>query len=340
MSSPSQIPPGSGPVPGENGRGEWLLLVHQLPAEPSNLRVKTWRRLQGLGAVLLRHAVYVLPNSAQAREDFAWVRAEIAAMRGQATILTADAVDDADRQAIVEAFRAARTADFAAIRRDIDRLGRQLRGRAASRDGRFARRVTTAAQGLRQIEAVDFFAAPGGDEARQALTALEDRMTGKKGRTAQADELPGLKRGAYARRVWVTRRRPGVDRMSSAWLIRRFIDPDATFAFAARDNVPPSDQVAFDMFSGEFTHHADLCTFEVLMRRFRLERPALKRIAEIVHDLDLKDHRYQPPEAPTIGALVEGVRQAAGEDREALERGMSIFEALYQSFSTGTPAKS
>ena len=312
---------------------EWLLLVHQLPpGGASNPRVRIWRRLNDLGAVALRSAVYVLPNSPQAHEDFAWVRREIASLKGQAAVFAADALDRADRAAIVEAFRTARAVDYQSTERAIAAaLMTAARARAKDDPG-LARRVRVLREQLRAVEAIDFFSAPGGDTARDAMAKLEALMAGK-GRVATATK-PRLNAAEYTGRVWVTRRRPGVDRMSSAWLIRRFIDPRAKFAFAARDDAPPSGQVPFDMYTGEFGHQGGQCTFEVLLDRFDLDDRSLRRIAEIIHDLDLKEHRYNPPEAVTIGALVEGIRHGHGDDRQALERGMEMFEALYRSFET------
>jgi hypothetical protein len=313
---------------------EWLLLVHQLPpGGASNPRVRIWRRLQDLGAVPLRSAVYVLPNSPQAHEDFAWVRREIAELKGQATLFAADAVDAADRAAIVHAFRAARAADYESLQRTVaaatKTAKRQAKGVSPPGLVRIARALR---KQLRDIEAIDFFSAPGGDHAREALAQLEASMVGK--RSATSERATPIKKAEYTGRTWVTRRRPGVDRMSSAWLIRGFIDPRAKFAFAKRDDDAPAGQVPFDMYTGEFGHDGGRCTFEVLIDRFKLHQPALRRIAEIVHDIDLKDRRYDSPETPTIAALVDGVRQAHGDDGEALERGMQIFDALFRSFET------
>jgi hypothetical protein len=318
---------------------EWLLLVHQLPpGGASKPRVRIWRRLQDLGAIPLRSAVYVLPNSPQAHEDFAWVRREIAELKGQATLFAADAVDAADGAAITNAFRAARAADYESLQRTVaaatKTAQRHAKGIAQPGLVRVARALR---KQLRDIEAIDFFSAPGGDRAREALAQLEASMVGK--RSATTERATPVKKAEYAGRTWVTRRRPGVDRMSSAWLIRRFIDPRAKFVFAKRDDDAPAGQVPFDMYTGEFGHQGGHCTFEVLRDRFGLDDRSLRRIAEIVHDLDLKEHRYNPPEAATIGALVEGIRHAHGDDQQALERGMDIFEALYRSFETpSTPA--
>jgi hypothetical protein len=318
---------------------EWLLLVHQLPpGGASNPRVRIWRRLQDLGAVPLRSAVYVLPNSPQAHEDFSWVRREIAELKGQATLFAADAVDAADRAAIVNAFRAARAADYESLQRAIAAATKAANRHAkgAGQPG-LVRGARALGKQLRDIEALDFFSAPGGDRAREALAQLEALMAGK--RIATTERAAPVKRTEYTGRTWVTRRRPGVDRMSSAWLIRRFIDPRAKFAFAKRDDEAPARQVPFDMYTGEFGHHGGHCTFEVLIDRFGLDQPALRRIAEIVHDIDLKDRRYDSPETPTIAALVDGVRQAHGDDGVALERGIQIFEALFRSFETTEAGK-
>jgi hypothetical protein len=312
--------------------GEWLFLIHQLPAGTSNGRVKTWRRLQALGAIWLRNAAYVLPNSAQAREDFMWLRAEIASLGGAATVLVGDAIDRTDRRSIVEAFTAARAADYASLLQQIGRAARQL-GRLGSGSprGRIDRRVTALALRLRTLEAIDFLSAPGGDDARRALQALEERM-GRARRAKAADQTQVVNFDSYRDRVWVTRRRPGVDRMSSAWLIRRFIDPAASFVFADADATIPEGHVAFDMFAGEFTHVGQLCTFEVLKARFGLEGRPLDRLAAIVHDLDLKDDRHQLPETMTVGTLIDGIRKAHHDDGEALRAGMEMFEGLYRAF--------
>ena len=315
---------------------EWLLLVHQLPpGGASNPRVRIWRRLQDLGAVPLRSAVYVLPNSSQAHEDFSWVRREIIALKGQATVFAADAVDAVDHAAIVNAFRTARAADYAPLQRASE-AAMKTAARHAKTGGhpKVVRAAKALRQQLRGIEAIDFFSAPGGDAAREALARLEASMVAKRSGTAERAAVTSLEKADYTGRTWVTRRRPGVDRMSSAWLIRRCIDPRAKFAFASRDDDAPARHVPFDMYTGEFGHHGGQCTFEVLLERFGLDQPALRRVAEIVHDIDLKDRRYGSPEAPTISALVEGVRQAHGEDADALERGMQIFEALFRSFET------
>jgi hypothetical protein len=135
----------------------------------------------------------------------------------------------------------------------------------------------------------------------------------------------------FAGRQWVTRPRPGVDRFASAWFIRRFIDAGATFVFALAPAKFP-DAVPFDMYQpGGFRHDGDKCTLEVLQERFGVEDEAVRKIGQIVHDLDLKDGRFKSPHAPTVGLLVEGFRASIVENGKLLEQGMAMFEALYQS---------
>jgi hypothetical protein len=308
----------------EDLHNRWLLLVLQLPAQPSNARVKTWRRLQQLGAISVKNSVYVLPNSAQAVEDFEWLRSEIQGMKGQASIFTAAAINGLEERDIVEAFQSARAEDYRQFRQALTR----------SRPGRNAGRGTDRMRALRQlreqlsaIRQIDFFAAPGADEAERMLSALE--RVAKPAGKEPPPPTANLDRKDYKHRLWVTRPRPGVDRFASAWLIRRFIDPDARFDFVPPAD-DPKDAVPFDMYSGGFKHENNLCTFEVLQTRFGIADAAVRRIGEIVHDIDLKEDRYRAPEAPALAALVEGLRASFDDDHALLSQGIVLFEALYR----------
>jgi hypothetical protein len=254
---------------------QWLVFVHQMPAHPSNGRVKIWRRLQQLGAIALKNAVHVLPDSAQSVEDFEWLRAEVVALGGEASIFKVSSMSDADESR---------------LRKEVGNM--------------------------RTAEHQPPTAKPGG-----------------------ASVPPTLDPEFYRNRVWVTRPRPGVDRFASAWLIRRFIDRDAKFVFAsAPDRFP--DAVPFDMYhAGGFKHDGDLCTFEVLQDRFGIRDVIVKRIAEVVHDIDLKEDRYKSPHVATVAHLVEGLRASIPDDAKLLEQGIVMFEAFYQSFQTTKRAR-
>lgn len=311
----------------------WLLLAHQLPTRPSNARVKTWRRLQQIGAVPVRNSVYVLPNNEQCREDFEWLRAEIAALGGEATVFAADALDHGGGDEIAAAFQRARQAEYRELKREAERLTasaeRQRPTTATGRD-RVGRAVRNLREHLSEVERIDFFGAPGRQEVATSIRALDRVIAdGRPKGDVKPGPAPALSVTDYQHRRWVTRPRPGVDRMASAWLIRRYIDPRATFAFVDK---PAKTDVAFDMYVGQFGHDGPLCTFEVLAQRFGLVGLAITRIGHIVHDLDLKETRYASPEAPTVGRMVEGLRRVHATDDRLLRQGAAMFETLSRSF--------
>lgn len=321
-------------VPAARGSNRrWLLLVHQLPATPSNLRVQTWRRLQQLGAIPVKQAVYALPDTPEAREDFEWLKAEITGAGGEATVFAADNVDAWSDDALVEEFKRTREASYKELARDVERAQARLRSAAKkpARAPTSQRVLDTFRQRFAAVEQIDFFGAPGRDRVVSLLTALEGKVA------ASAERGTGTaarkNRRDYAARVWATRPRPGVDRMASAWLIRRFIDPKARFVFASSPDNAPRGALRFDMFGVEFSHHGDHCTFETLCAMFGIDDPAVERIGTIVHDLDLKDERYAAPEAATLGALIDGLTLSIADDSALLTQGMSLFESLYRAFS-------
>jgi hypothetical protein len=313
----------------------WLLLAHQLPTQPSNARVKTWRRLQQIGAVPVRNSVYALPNTDACREDFAWIRSEIIALGGEATVFAADALADEGTAAIVDAIQRARRADYKALKRDVDRMGppRRTQRASSSRHDQVSRGVRQLRDRFTAIRRIDFFNAPGGAALADTLDRVEAQLAERTVEPQEANVHVSPK--AFRNRAWVTRPRPGVDRMASAWLIRRFIDPKARFVFAA---APGGADVPFDMYTGEFSHQGTLCTFEVLAKRFKIADPAVARLAQVVHDLDMKESVYGAPETPAVGRMVEGLRQVHAEDQPLLEQGIAMFEALARSFESSAPA--
>jgi hypothetical protein len=308
----------------------WLLLAHQLPTRSSNARVKTWRRLQQLGAVASRNSVYVLPNTEQCREDFEWLRTEIVAAGGEATVFAADAISQRDAEDIVKAFQESRTQDYKALQKDINRVLATVRGKKARGGGpRLVRALHALRDRFDALDRVDFFRATARDSAAAALADLARRVESE--RPAKPPARSPTRRADFQGRRWVTRRRPGVDRMASAWLIRRFIDPRATFAFV--DKAASAD-VPFDMYdvSRGFGHRGSLCTFEVLCEEFGIVEPAVMQVAHIVHDLDLKEKTYAAPESAAIGRMVDGLRAMHTDDAMLLEQGIGMFEALARSF--------
>lgn len=316
-------------------RPAWLLLVQQLPAKPSRARVQIWRRLQNVGAVSLRGAVWALPNTPEAREDLEWVRSDVLALGGHAAVLAAEAVDGVSAEEVATAVREAREQDYAAI----DEAARALlaglgeRSTPATRR-RLARKLAPLRERLRAVVAVDpagaLGGAPGRDQAEAALSDLEARLRPAAPVVAAAADAGPLAVEALRGRTWVTRPRPGVDRMATAWLVRRFVDPAATFVFAEHPEDRPA-ALPFDMYGVDFGHHEGRCTFETLALRLGLDDPAVAWLGRLVHDVDLKDARYAVPEGATVARLIEGLQRSTADDGELLARGIELFEALYRS---------
>ena len=309
----------------------WLLLIHQLPTKPAYLRVKVWRRLQGIGAVAVKATVYALPATPEAQEDLEWLLREIVEAGGEAMICEARLVGGLSDQEVRALFDRTRNADY-------DRLAEEVRVVATATQDQASPEQLVEARAqlarlkarLAQIAAIDFFGADGREAAEALLLELEGRLR----QEAPAGPVPaGSDLGALQRRVWVTRAGVHVDRIASAWLIRRFLDPEASFRFVQpKGYVPEPGELRFDMLEAEFTHEGDRCTFEVLLDRTGLREPALRAIAAIVHDIDLKDGKFGREEASGIGTLIAGICAATGDDEERLARGGAVFEDLHAHF--------
>jgi hypothetical protein len=327
--------PGDRGTPAKGNR-RWLLFLYQLPSHPSNLRVTTWRRLQQIGAIPLKQAAYALPDSPDAREDFEWLKTEVKAAGGDASVFAADHVDAWSDAELIEEFRRARQDLYDQLAGDVDQaLKRAARARRpkGTRAPALRRLLEIFRERLVAAEKIDFFGSAGRDRVLTLLRQLEERIDGTRRQSAPPGQEDHTGRMAsFQGRVWITRPRPGVDRMASAWLIRRFIDQEARFGFAADRESVPDQGVPFDMFGVEFSHQGEGCTFETLCSVFGVSGPAISRIAAIVHDLDLKDGRFGAPECSTVAAMIDGLQLAYQNDEALLEQGMTLFDSLYRSF--------
>ena len=304
----------------------WLLLIHQIPPKPNYLRVKIGRRLQRLGAVAIKNSVYALPASEQALEDFQWVLREIVESGGEGSVCDARFVDGLSDAQVEALFNVARDADYGSI---VDEA-RSTRDDAAEVGARLARLQRR----LAGVSSIDFFGASGRLAAEAAVAEVERRLPAAEPNVARSTEGGGANRIDLAGgRTWVTRRGIHVDRMASAWLIRRFIDPAARFKFVSgKGHVPEDGELRFDMFEAEFTHVADRCTFEVLVEEFALTDAALRPIAEIVHDIDLKDEKFGREETRGIARLIAGIAMAHKDDEARLEHATAVLDGLYESY--------
>jgi hypothetical protein len=308
----------------------WLLLIHQLPPQPAYLRVKIWRRLQAMGAVAVKGAVYALPHDEQTQEDFRWLVREIVGSGGEAALCEARFVDGLSDQQVRALFDAARDADYEAIRKEASALADDLAGQP-ERQAESRKQVARLRRQLTQIAAIDFFGASGRAAAEAVVSVLETRLI----RPAPDGADEGMSGGGGLRamhgRTWVTREGVHVDRIASAWLIRRFIDREARFAFAASGGgARPPGEIRFDMYEADFTHEGDRCTFEVLLERAALDDPALQILGEVVHDIDLKDGKFGRAETPGIAGLIGGIVLAHQDDAQRVERGAAMLDDFYR----------
>jgi hypothetical protein len=305
----------------------WLLLIHQLPAKPAYARVKIWRRLKGLGAVTVKNSVYALPANAETQEDFAWLVREIAELGGEAFVCEARLVDGLGDGEVEALFCAARDEDYAEVAAAARELADGNTG-----DTERAGPVARLRKQLDEIVAIDFFGAEGREPAQGLVSGLEAGLQEKEG------DVTGTETKAtpdpLKNRVWVTRQGVQVDRIASAWLIRRFVDPAARFKFVPGSGyVAQPGELRFDMFEGEFTHRGERCTFEVLLAETGLDDPALDAIAEIIHDIDLKDGKYGREEAAGVRSLIAGIAASSPDDEQRLARGAVLLDDLYSSFT-------
>ena len=299
--------------------GRWLLLIHQIPAKPDYLRVKVRRRLHHIGAVALKNSVYVLPHTDDALEDFQWVHRMVADAGGEATICGASFLGGIDDAAVRALFRDQADEEY----REVLHKARALASDPAESD------VARLRDELSRIGARDHFQADLAAEAALAVRRIEDLLAsgGEDEPNPFGVDLPPP--GS----TWVTRAGIQVDRMASAWLVRRFLDPIARFTFVSPDDhLPQTGEIRFDMFEGEFTHQGENCTFEGLVKRFTPSDPALQRIAEIVHDVDCKDGKFARDEAAGLASMVRGIAASHAEDADRLDAGMVLFDGLYAAF--------
>jgi hypothetical protein len=300
----------------------WLLLLHQIPPNPRYFRAQSLRRLMQVGALPLKNSAYLLPEGDDALEDFQWIRGEITQQGGSAWLFRVESIAGMTNAEIRTAFQEARAADYRRLLEEARNL--HTRVGEVSSDGIFAA-VAKLARRVQQTRRIDFFDSPGYEELAGAMRELEEQLEASVTTGKPVARIEGQKRR------WVTRRGIKVDRIASAWLIRRFIDAQATFRFVDPESYALEEgEVRFDMFDGEFTHQGELCTFEVLLPSTGVADAGLRTIAEIVHDIDLKEQRYDRPETTGVSRMISGVCARSASDEMRLELGLGLFDSLYE----------
>lgn len=302
---------------------EWVLLLHQIPPKPGYFRAKVMRRLNALGALAIKNSAYLLPANEQTLEDFQWLVREIREQGGDAWLFRSTALAGHTDETLIAEFRALRTSDWDALAHDARALLDEPGDEAGEDDPSFQH----LRQRLTDLSRIDFFRSP----AREAVEVLMSELDRSLAPHAQRAASPREQALSELRgRTWVTRAGVKVDRIASAWLVRRFIDPAAAFAFVdPQGYVPGPRDVRFDMYEGEFTHVGDRCTFEILLERSGLADEGLRALAEIIHDIDLKDAKFGRPEASGLALVIDGIVLGTTDDAKRLEEGARVLDALH-----------
>lgn len=325
---------------------EWLLFFYTIPATPVNNRVKIWRKLVKTGAVQLKGGVYILPYREELHEALQWLLAELPGLKGEGLLAKTDNIEPLLPEEIIALFNEQRQPQYQEIAGKIDEFSVRM---SNLRKGGKDKKATSLFRHYEKIQADfqavlqrDFFQSEYGMDVLEQLNTLRKQLEElsaieKDQKRTISTALPnGRTLTGFSGLTWVTRKRPFVDRMASAWLIRRFIDPTASFTFRDESellNLDDRQEVSYDVRNGDFTHIDDLCTFEVLVRSFHLTDRALDSLARIVHDIDIKDGKFSVPEAHAIEMILKGIRNRDLSDSETLEQGIALFEALYLSIT-------
>jgi hypothetical protein len=305
----------------------WLLLLYALPTKRTSARVNLWRKLKKFGAVQLKTSAYVLPDDAVQYERFQWLATEIRDAGGEATLIRVAQIEGMGREQIVQMFNDSRGAEYKELMAECRQA--MAGGRRAKPEG-LAAEIESFRRRLGEIAQIDYFHSPAGHDARMLLQRAEKQLAPR----VPAASPPRLEAAKYVGRTWLTRPRPGIDRAGSAWLIRKFIDPKARFIFGM-DSTKHPNALPFDMADVEFSHHGDDCTFETLVKRFGIADKAVLKMAEMVHDADLEDQKFQRSECLGINCVLSGWAKTGLNDHGLLAKGIECFEGLYQHLRRG-----
>jgi hypothetical protein len=295
----------------------WLLLLFSLPTNRNTERVAVWRRLKKMGAVQIKTSTYLLPDAPPQYEQFQWLAQQIRDYGGDSTLVRAQEIEGLNKEKVAAMFNDVRAKDYGQLRKALQGfIARRKKMDAKERVSELARLTRQ----FREIRAVDFFDSPRGHDVAMLLRRAEGPKRLRQVETLDVKQYQG--------KTWLTRPRPEIDRVGSAWLIARFIDRKPKFAFASTADAIPG-AIPFDMLDAEFSHHGNYCTFETLTRRFGISDKSLVKIGEMIHDADLDDARFQRVEAVGIDRVLRGWAKRGLSDQAILRRGFECFDALY-----------
>jgi hypothetical protein len=307
---------------------KWAMLITTLPTENATARMRIWRALKASGAAVLRDGVYLMPDRVDCLETFQNLAVVVKTSDGTAFVLKTDEPASENFVALFD-----RSEEYASLLVDISKLSSDVTIDSAQDPLKQARKLRKA---FTRLAAIDFFPGEAQQQTESALRQLELAIA----RLLSPDEphpveglITKLSINDFQGKIWATRQRPWVDRLACAWLIRRFIDPQAHLLWLPSADVCPKDAIGFDFDGARFSHIDGQVTFEILVTSFNLETPALKRLGGLIHFLDVGG--VQPPEAVGIESVLAGLRDAIIDDNQLLAAASAVFDSLLVTFEKG-----
>ncbi len=295
---------------------KWILLLYELPTTKSSERVNLWRRLKKFGALSLKTSAYLLPDSPGHLERFQWLAQQIRDGGGEATLIRVSEIENLSAGAVIALFNEARASDYQEL---ISSLRELLKHNRKRRSESFSTELEKLRARFGELREIDFFDSPRAHDVETLLQSAEKSGAGK------SAAAPPLSAKDYTGKTWLTRPRPEIDRVGSAWLIRNFIDSEAKFVFGSS---PRKSAIPYDMLDVEFTHHGEDCTFETLLKSFRIEDKAVRILGEMIHDADLEDDKFRRADCVGLQRMFIGWAKLGLSDHEILEKGFGCFDAL------------
>jgi hypothetical protein len=316
---------------------KWLFLVHQVQTRNSKERVKVWRLTKSIGAVLYRNSVYVLPYNEERNEDFHWLCQQIKDSKGDASVFITETNNKNEDDEIIKLFNTERSKDFEQIIQKLNELSKVFSKKNLSKN--LEENVKKLSKQLNQLTAefdnilkIDFFNSPHSNNVKKIIREIKQKLLNLVNNSRSDKIKLSYSVQNYQHKIWATRAHIHIDRVASAWLIKRFIDAEAEFVFID-NNIFPEEVIQFDTFGAEFGHHGDNCTFETLIKVFRIRDKALQQIAEIVHDIDLKDNKFQRIEVYGIDHSIRSISNYLNDDEKTLNYCITMFDSFYNSFN-------
>lgn len=308
----------------------WIILIHQLPVKPEALRMSVWRDLQKIGAYPLKNSIYLLPNLSENYSNLEKIAVKIREHGGECYLLKSEQIDGVDIKVLKAYFKSNADKVFTELNSELEVFLKSLKKISPTEDHlmKAKHKIGGLLKKFEDASQIDFFGAEAHEKAKKILSKIDEQMSILHG-TKKKPQIKIVSKNNYSKRIWVTRSDIKVDRIASAWLIQNFIDPLARFKFVGDKNYKQKNkECCFDMFGGEFTHIDNLCTFEVLLKSFDIKDRGLESIAEIIHDLDFKDNKYELKETLTVETILKGIIREYSDDSTRIEQASHFFKHL------------